>query len=129
MESIWPIVIPIIFLYFLLRTIRLIPENSNCAVVKLGKFVELRGPGLHFKWSGNETQWIKLFTGDRGKLISNGIAKFQDIDLPIVPNNETKIGDFVRIELFSEEGIKVSKDQDQSKSFYCEKCGHENIIK
>ena len=128
MDNIWPIAVPIVVVIYLLLKIKLIPENSIYAVIKLGKHAGFKGPGLHFKWSGNETVWFKLTTGDRGNSVSQGIVKFQNIDLPVITKNKFQVGEFVKITGFTNEGIEVDRDQDQSRSIICEKCGHENII-
>lgn len=129
MENAWPIILPLIACFFLISKAIIIPSGSCCAIIALGNFKGFIGPGFHFKWSGSETTWLKLTTGDRGSYISNGLAKFGETDLPIYSQNDLEIGSFVLITGFRDEGIEVTLDPKQSRFMKCEKCGHENIIK
>ncbi len=128
MDNAWPIILAVIACFFLFSKTKMIPSGSCYAVVALGIFKDFRGPGLHFKWSGNETNWLKLSTGDRGTFISDGLAKFQDIDIPVSNKGIIEIGSFVKITAITDSGLEVALDPNQSSVIICEKCGHFNTI-
>ncbi len=128
MENAWPIILIIIAIYYLVKITKVIPSGSCFAVVTLGQFKEFRGPGLHFKWSGGETTWQKLTTGERGIYVADGVAKFHELDLPVITKEKIEIGSFVKITSFTNEGMEISLDPNQTKSYICEKCGHNNLI-
>lgn len=114
---------------FLASKLKIIPEGQRRAVYALGKFAGFKGPGLVFKWSGGETEWKPVAVGDRGELLDSGLAEFGETKIPVTLEGEARIGELVRIRAFDEDKVIVIRDQNQSRVFRCERCGHENRIR
>lgn len=114
-----------IVIWFILSRTKIINEHERFAVFTLGKFQGLKGPGLLLKFSGSESQWIRLRLGDRGDLLSNEIGRFHDKDIPIVYYDKINIGSMIQINGFEVDKCKIISAPDQLRVLKCEKCGHE----
>ena len=122
------IIITIIIVFFLYRSIKVAADQERFAVIALGQFKELKGPGLLFKFFGNEVEWIKLRLGDRGEFVSPEFGRFNDKDIPVIIDSGTQIGSLIKIIGFDENKIVAHLDSEQCRTYVCEKCGHENKI-
>jgi hypothetical protein len=79
------------------RAIKIVQEQERFAVIKLGKFYELKGPDLLFKLLGGNSEWIRLRLGDRGELVSPEFGRFKDKDIPVTIDSGTQIGTVMKI--------------------------------
>ena len=73
------ILLPLIILLFgvvLFFKIRILNENERFAVITIGRFAKLMGPGLMFKFSGGETRWVKLTLRQSGNYLGDGQAEY-----------------------------------------------------
>ena len=122
--GLWILLVLLAF-FFALR-FRIVREQERFAVIALGKFTSLKGPGILFKLSGKEVKWIRVSCGDRGEVISPGVIRVNGADVPFVGDSDLRPGIFVRVSGFDAAKVKVVNDQDQRRVFVCEKCGHEN---
>ena len=122
------IILIIILTIILARRVRVAKESERFAVHALGQFKEFKGPGLHFKWSGGETEWTQIKADSRGKIVTDKMLRVKDIDVPYKSEEQLKVGDYVRISGFENERVLAILDKDQRDSFVCEKCGHHNIL-
>jgi hypothetical protein len=89
----------------------------------------MKGPGLHIKWSGTETEWTMIKADDRGKAVTEKMIRVNEVDVPYKSEERIKIGDFLRICGFDGETVIAVSDADQRSSFVCERCGHHNILR
>jgi len=122
------IVIIIIITITLFSILKIAREQERFAVMKLGKFIELKGPGLLFKLFGGNTEWIRLRLGERGELVSPEFGRFQDKDIPVTVDSGTQIGSMIKIIGFDGNKVVAHLDTEQRRKIICEKCGHENKI-
>lgn len=123
------IILILILTIFLARRIRIAKENERFAVHALGQFKEFKGPGLHIKWSGSETEWTRVKADCRGKIVTDKMIRVDEIDIPYKSEEQLGIGDYIRISGFENESVLAILDKDQRDSFVCEKCGHHNILR
>jgi regulator of protease activity HflC (stomatin/prohibitin superfamily) len=128
MEFWWPLIIALGGIIYLVRSIKVIPDNQKRAAFILGRFIKFIEPGLRFKFSGRDTVWAPIAIGDRGELRDYDLGAFRDVQIPVSAEGEIRIGDMVRIRSFTNNQTIVVRDQDQSRYFVCEKCGHQNQI-
>lgn len=121
-------VLLLIIVVFLIARIKLVKDQERFAVVTLGKFSGLKGPGLLYKFSGREVQWVRVSSGNRGEVVSPGVVRVNGADVPITSGNDLSPGTFVRVSGFGHDRMDVVADSDQRRAFVCEKCGHENRL-
>ena len=121
MIELLPILVIVILIFCV---IRVSSENQRFALYNIGHFVGFKGPGLVLKWPWGAITWVKLTIGDRGELISDALGKFNDIELPLMPEGSISIGSRIRIKDFSEKHLIVIKDPDQTRVVTCDKCGN-----
>ncbi|HUT73067.1 MAG TPA: hypothetical protein VMW89_20540 [Desulfatiglandales bacterium] len=117
-----------IIVIILSRSIKVTADQERFAVIALGQFKKLKGPGLLFKFFWSEVEWVKLRLGDSGELVSPEFGRFQDKDIPVVVGASTKVGSLIKIIGFEENKIVAHLDSEQRRAYVCEKCGHENVI-
>lgn len=122
------IVIIIIITVVLLNALKIAQEQERFAVIKLGKFYELKGPGLLLKLMGSDAEWIRLRLGERGELVSPEFGRFQNKDIPVIVDAGTQIGSMIKIIGFNGKKVLAHLDLEQRRTVICEKCGHENKI-
>lgn len=123
------IILLILLSIFIFRRLRIAQENERFVIHTLGHYKGVKGPGLHIKWSGAETEWTMIKADDRGKAVTEKMIRVKDVDVPYKSEEQIKIGDFLRISGFDGETIIAVIDADQRSSFVCEKCGHHNILR
>jgi hypothetical protein len=122
------VIITLIIVIILARSIKAAADQERFAVIAIGQFKKLKGPGVLFKFFGREVEWVKLRLGDRGELVSPEFGRFQDKDIPVIVDSGTKVGSLIKIIGFDEDKIVAHLDLEQRRAFICEKCGHENVI-
>jgi len=113
---------------FLIAKFKVAKDQERFAVITLGKYIGLKGPGILYKWSGKEVQWIRIACGDRGELISPNIVRINRADVPCMLDGNISLGYFVRVSGFDVDKLRVFLDPSQARIIVCEKCGHENKI-
>lgn len=113
--------------FVLTRIIRVASEHERFAVIDLGRFKDLKGPGVLFKLDRN-TEWLRVKLGDRGKLLAPGVARVGGSDLPVRADGSVSAQQFVRLTGFEGEAsasrLVVTVDPDQRPDLQCPKCGH-----
>jgi regulator of protease activity HflC (stomatin/prohibitin superfamily) len=123
------IIVAFLLAIFLFRRLRIVQENERFVVHTLGQYKGMKGPGLHIKWSGTETEWTMIKADDRGKAVTEKMIRVNEVDVPYKSEERIKIGDFLRICGFDGETVIAVSDADQRSSFVCERCGHHNILR
>lgn len=109
------------YLLFLFRIAR---EDERFAVIVLGRFQKLVGPGLLIKPPGTAPHWERLRLGQFGQYTGDGIARFGDLSVPVKYESRPATG--VRIERFEGNDIWVAPSK--AIGVRCEKCGHQNQV-
>lgn len=122
------IVIGVFFALFVLsRLIRVASENERFAVIDLGNFRALKGPGVLWKLD-RSAEWLRVKLGDRGELLAPGVARVGGSELPVRTDGLVSVQQFVRVTGFEGEGsesrLVVTLDPDQRREIQCPKCGH-----
>ena len=95
-----------------LSGIKVAAEHERFAVIKLGKFDKLKGPGIQIKIIWDRSKWIRLRIGDRGELVAAELARFQNKNFPVLIDAGSKIGSSIKITGFYENKIEVQIDAD-----------------
>jgi hypothetical protein len=108
----------------LLYAFRIAREGERFAVVVLGRFEKLVGPGLLIKWPGTTPTWHRLSLKQAGTYLGSGLARFNHATVPVKYEKEPKQG--VEIINFEKDNIWVAPSNVMS--VRCEKCGHENSV-
>jgi regulator of protease activity HflC (stomatin/prohibitin superfamily) len=119
------IIIIIILIVFLSRSLRIAQDQERFACFTLGQYKELKGPGLLFKFPDSAVEWVRIRLGNKGELLSNDIARFQNKDMPIISSSNISIGSIVQITGFENNKINIQLSPNQTKNIICPKCGHE----
>lgn len=104
--------------------IKVIPQDQRFAVVVLGKFQKLVGPGVAIKYQGAITQWARLSLGQPGRYLGDGLADFQGVALPVRFDEPPKDG--VRINSFASNEVWV--EPTEVLTVRCEHCGRYNEV-
>ena len=73
-----------VLLVIVVLILRIVPDRSRFAVLREGRFVGLRGPGLLVKLPGQSQRWVRLSIGDKGNTIDQHVAAINGISVPIV---------------------------------------------
>jgi hypothetical protein len=121
------LVILLVVLVFFLKRLLVVGEHERMAIISLGRFVGFKGPGLLFKVSGVE-QWHRVAVGDRGEVLAAGVVRINGIDLPVEDQSVAAPGELVRVVGYTESAVQVRRDDVQTRTFTCEKCGHQNVV-
>jgi hypothetical protein len=121
-------VVAVVAVAVLSRVIRVASEHERFAVIELGSFKGLRGPGILLKLS-TRAEWLRVKLGDRGELLAPGVARLGGGELPVRAEGQISARQFVRVARFEGEGtasrIVVTLDADQRREIQCPKCGHQ----
>ncbi len=123
MPQISLVILCLIVVVFLYSSIKISSDSERFAVVRLGRYFGIKGPGLVFKLVGTD-QFIRLKIGDRGDLIDTNLALIKGVQVPVNLESSVKIGSIVRIARFDGTSVRVITDTDQRRTITCEKCGH-----
>lgn len=128
MDSGLPILIlTAIIILFALSALKIAGEGERFATFTLGRYEGLKGPGLVIILWGVQ-RLIRLRVGDVGVMVGEGIARFQEQDLPVQVNGSMALGDAVTISGFAGSEVRVQAGGALVQTFRCAKCGHENEI-
>ncbi|MDI6742893.1 MAG: hypothetical protein QMD11_09140 [Smithella sp.] len=118
------IVLVILIIMFLSAGLKVASEHQRLVLFRLGRYLGLRGPGLIVIIPGAD-KCFTLSIGDQGQLISDGIGKFKNSEVPVEYNEKIYAGEKIKINGFLNQKIQVILDSDQRRVVKCEKCGHE----
>ena len=118
----------VLVVWFLANKMRILGTHERFAVFRMGEFERFIGPGLLFRYGGHATEWVRIGAGDRGLLVHGGLAKFGDRHIPSTLQGDGRPGAAVRVVEFTTDAAVVALDADQTPSYVCEKCGHENRL-
>lgn len=121
------IVLNLLFIVFLLSSLKISREDQRLVVFRLGRFMGIKGPGLIFVIPHTD-KVHKLSVGDLGELMAPGQAKFGKTVVPVESNENLSIGSVVRIRGFKESSVLVMQSPNQSRRVRCQKCGHEMTV-
>lgn len=113
-----------IAIFYILNSFKIAQEQERFACFTVGRFMGFKGPGLVFKFSGRESEWIRLKMGDRGELLNDDIAIFHEKAIPVISSSKIAIGSIVQITGFDLNKVKIELSPNQSKCIKCPKCGH-----
>jgi hypothetical protein len=126
-ETLFYIVVILVLLVFFLKRLFVVGEHERMAINALGRFTGFKGPGLLFKISGVE-QWHRVAVGDRGEVLAAGVVRINGTDLPVEDQSVAVPGELVRVVGFTQSAVQVRRDDVQTRTFTCEKCGHQNVL-
>ena len=90
----------------LLYVVRVAPDKVRFVVLDGGQFRTLKGPGLLLKPPRAGVTWVRLTIGDRGNLVSAGLADFNGVLVPVEVSSK-KNGPAIRISGFRERLVIV----------------------
>lgn len=99
------------FMLFIAMSIRVAKEHERLAVFMLGRYFQLKGPGLVVCIPGVQKA-VRLAVGDEGRFKSDEIAEFQGYGLPVVLSGEAGVNTPVRIRSFSGRQVHVESVAD-----------------
>jgi regulator of protease activity HflC (stomatin/prohibitin superfamily) len=115
--------------FWITRAVRVASDHERFAVITVGRFKELKGPGILMKLDGRATEWVRIKLGDRGKLLAPGVARFGEREIPVSAEGAVEAQRFVRVQGFEGEGAEsrpvVALDADQRETIRCPRCGHD----
>ncbi|HEX9758573.1 MAG TPA: hypothetical protein VGB26_12380 [Nitrospiria bacterium] len=127
MENLLNWVLLIVLALFLYSGIKITQENERFAVIVLGRFQKLIGPGLVLKLPGTGREWKRIAIGDEGEYIGDRIAKFGTVSIPIEGSSITE-GHRVRISSFSNNKIWANDNGPRKEFTACHRCGYKNPV-
>ncbi len=81
----------------ILLVVRIVPDRSRFAVLVHGKFHALKGPGLVVRPPWASATWVRLSLGDQGTLMSNDLADFGGVQIPVKVNPGESASSIIRI--------------------------------
>ncbi len=116
-----------IIMLFVLSALKIAGEGERFATFTLGRYEGVKGPGLVIVLWGVQ-RLIRLRVGDVGVLVGEGIARFQEQDLPVKVNGSIAVGDSVKIIAFAGSEVRVRAGGVVTQTYRCAKCGHQNEI-
>lgn len=96
-----------ILIMILASGLKVTAESERFAVVSVGRFVRLAGPGLSFRLPGSAEQWTRIKLGDSGKYLGDGLAEVNGATIPIL-DEDLRPGDSVKVTSFRDNFIRVS---------------------
>ena len=105
--------------------IRKIPETQRLEVYRRGESIGLKGPGIVIMIPGID-KGERISVEDRGELVAANVAMINGIRVRVRIDGTIRIGQPIRVKGFVTDKVFVSLDQDQVRTFVCEKCGHVN---
>lgn len=121
------LIVAVVAMVVLSRVIHVASEHERFAVIELGTFKGLKGPGVLLKLDRN-AQWLRVKLGDRGELLAPGVARVGGGKLPVRADGAISVQQFVRVTGFEGEGVDsrvvVRLDANQQREIQCPKCGH-----
>ncbi len=91
--------------------IKIIPDNVRYAILRGGRFQRLLGPGIVIQLPRPGQRNVRLSIGDAGTRVSDDIASFHGVSLPVVRKDASDAGKVV-IEGFEGDTILVSAAED-----------------
>ena len=127
MENFVTLVLFAVVALFLYSMIIIAQENERFAIIVLGRFQKLKGPGLVLMLPGTPGVWKRIAIGDEGEYIGGRIAKFGDTSIPIEAINITE-GHRVRITSFRDNKVWTSDEGPRRKFIPCERCGYKTPV-
>ena len=90
--------------------VRIAPDRVRFAVLIDGKFRALKGPGLMLKSPLPAAKWVRLSVGDRGTLISTGLADLNGVQIPVEVNSGDGATSRIRIVGFQKSLVIADKE-------------------
>lgn len=121
------LIVTVVALAVLSRIIRVASEHERFAVIELGTFKGLKGPGVVLKL-GRIAEWLRIKLGDRGELLAPGVARLGGGEVPVRADGPVSVQQFVRVTGFEGEGgasrVVVTLDAYQQREVQCPKCSH-----
>ena len=115
----------LILIILAILAIKKVPETQRLEVYRRGESIGLRGPGIVVMIPGID-KGERISVGDRGELVAPSVAMINGIRVRVRIDGTVRIGQPVRVKGFVADKVFVSLDQDQVRTFVCEKCGHVN---
>jgi len=100
------ILLSIFVVYIIMVGFKQTKENERIALFQFGKFVKIVGPGLNFFIPNQAKQMQRVFLGQEGEYLGNGVAKINDSIFP-VKGESLDCGDIVKIISFDNANINV----------------------
>ena len=88
------------------HAIRIVPENSRLVVYRLGRYLELRGPGIVFTVPIVE-KTARIREGEEAVLIESNKMAIKSMYVPVRAVDNVTLGSPVRIHSFAEQEVLV----------------------
>lgn len=114
----------LLIIMFLAAGLKIASEHQRLALFRLGRYLGLKGPGLVVIIPGID-KCFKISISNQGQLISDGIGKFKEAEVPVEYTEKIYVGSLIKVNGFLNNKVQVVSASDQRHVVKCEKCGHE----
>lgn len=110
---------------WLFSSIRIANEDERFAVITLGRFVGIKGPGLILQ-NPPLTKLVRLKLGTEGQIQSDTLVVIDGAAIPFRSAGRIRAGIKVRVSGFEPTAVNVEA---LDHFIVCEKCGHKNALR
>lgn len=124
------VVISLIVVYFLKKTLMIVPEGTVVKTFALGKSHKSFGRGFHIVWFDTAIiKQIRLKVGTVATASSESSIEVEGYQIAAKYLDTPQIGNTVRVVKFDEfEPIVTHQNVPNRRKVVCEKCGHTNNV-
>lgn len=109
---------------YLFTSIRIANENERFAVITLGRFTGIKGPGLVLH-TPHVMKIVRVGLGAEGQIQSDTLVVIGGNAIPFVSSGRIRPGMKVRVSGFETNALRVEASE---QIVVCEKCGHKNVL-
>ena len=109
---------------YLFSAIRVADENERFAVITLGRFAGIKGPGLVLG-SPHVQKLVRVKLGAEGQIQSDTLVMVAGQAIPYVSTGRIRPGMNVKVSGFEPKALRVETSE---QFLVCEKCGHKNAL-
>lgn len=96
----------VLVMVFLAFSARIVTQQQRIALVRLGRYMGLKGPGVILVVPYMDRA-SKITIGDQGVLMENGMGKFQEFKIPVVFTSSIPTGASIKVVGFAKERLQV----------------------
>jgi len=91
---------------FLAVSLRVVAEHQRIALFRRGRYAGLKGPGVVLVVPFLDRS-CKIAEGDQGVLLTSGMGKFGEFEVPVIFNYSVKSGSQIRVVGFAENNLQI----------------------
>lgn len=96
----------VLVMVFLAFSVRIVFEQQRIALVRLGRYMGLKGPGVILVVPYMDRA-RKITIGDPGVLMTDGTGMFQEFQIPVVFTDRISTGASIKVVGFAKERLQV----------------------